>query len=237
MCRMGRYVGISALIMRNGKKAHDLVIGWQDRERQVPMSKDTIFRIYSMSKAITSVAAMILYEEGRFQLDDPIDTFLPELKDLRVYVEGEAEAMKTAALQRPLSFRDLLTHTSGFTYHFMGDSVIHKLYRRHGVMPGTETLPTAAGEGRAVPDLTSMITALAAIPLLHQPGERMSYGVSIDVLGRLIEILSSRPLDEFLQRRLFGPLQMVDTGFVVPKNKLHRFAGNYSWERRASGAD
>lgn len=226
----GRYAGIAALIMRHGKTAHEFTGGWQDRERQVPMSQDTIFRIYSMSKAITSVAAMILYEEGHFQLDDPIDKFLPELKNLRVYVAGEAETMQTEPLQRPITFRDLFTHTSGFTYHFMGDSAIHKLYRLHGVMPGAETLQASASEGQAAPDLTAMISALATIPLLHQPGEQMSYGISIDVLGRLIEIMSAQPLDTFLQQSLFDPLQMVDTGFVVPENKLHRFASNYSWK-------
>ncbi len=225
-----RYAGITGLIVRNGKTVHEFTMGWQDRERQIPMHEDTIFRIYSMSKAITSIAAMVLFEQGYFQIDDPIDPYLPEFKHLRVYAGGEIGALKTVPLQRPITFRDLLTHTSGLSYHFMGDSPVHQLYRLHGVMPGVEMLYSEAADGKEVANLESMISALARIPLLHQPGERMSYGVSIDVLGRLVEILSGQKLDDFLQQAIFGPLNMPDTGFVVPKNKLKRFAANYSWK-------
>lgn len=226
----GRYAGFTGLIVRDGLVAHELAMGWQDRERQVAMRKDSIFRIYSMSKAITSIAAMILYEEGHFQIDDPIDSYIPEFLNLRVYAGGEAGSLKTVPLQRPITFRDLFTHTSGLTYHFLGKTPVHKLYRLHGILPGVELLYPEAGDGQGVPDLKSMINALATIPLLHQPGERMSYGVSIDVLGHLIEIMSGQSLDVFLKERIFEPLLMVDTGFVVPENKLDRFAGNYSWK-------
>lgn len=224
-----RYSGFSALIMRDGVIAHEVTLGWQDRERKIAMRKDTIFRIYSMSKAITSVAALILYEQGHFQIDDPVDTFIPEFRNLRVYEKGEAESLVTVPLERPITFRDLFTHTSGLTYHFVGNSPVHQLYRDKGVLPGAEVLQPRAGDAAPITDLKSMVSALSTIPLLHQPGERMSYGVSIDVLGRLIEIISGQKFDDFLQKELFTPLNMKDTGFTVPKNKLHRFAANYSW--------
>ncbi len=228
--KKGRYAGITALIVRNGNVVHEVAMGWQDRERQLVMRKDSIFRLYSMTKAITSVAAMILYEEGYFQIDDPIDRYLPEFKNLRVYAGGESGSLKTVPLARPITFRDLFTHTSGFTYHFLGDTPVHKLYRRQGVMPGVEVLYPQAEDGKELTSLKAMINTLATIPLLHQPGQRMSYGVSIDVLGRLIEIMSGQRFDQFLQQRIFDPLTMVDTGFTVPDSKLNRFTSNYSWQ-------
>ena len=223
-----RYPGFSVLIMREGKVAHQVTIGWQDKERKIEMAEDTIFRIFSMSKAITSIAALILFEQGHFQIDDPVDRFIPEFKNLRVYKSGEGVDVETVALQRPVTFRDLFTHTSGLTYHFVGDSPVHQMYRDKGVLPGAEVLGPKASDAAPVKDLKTMVSALSTIPLLHQPGERVSYSVSIDVLGHLIEIISGQKFDDFLQQNLFDPLNMHDTGFTVPKNKLHRFAANYS---------
>ncbi len=220
--------GFSALIYRNGKQVHQMNIGWQDMERKIPMRADTIFRIYSMSKAITSIAALVLYEEGHFQIDQPVADFIPEFNNLRVYKSGEGETMETTDLQRPVTIRDLFIHTSGLTYHFLGNTAVHKLYRQQGVMPGAEELYPEADDARAITELDTLVKTLSRIPLLHQPGERMSYSVSIDVLGRLIEIISNQTLDQFLQERIFRPLGMKDTGFVIPAEKLKRFAANYS---------
>ncbi len=229
-----RYPGFSVLIMRDGKVAHQVATGWRDRERKIAMTKDTIFRVYSMSKAITSIAALILFEQGHFQIDDPVDRFIPEFKNLRVYESGEDVDLITVPLQRPVTFRDLFTHTSGLTYHFVGNSPVHQMYRDKGVLPGVEVLGSQAGDAEPIKDLKSMVSTLSTIPLLHQPGERMSYSVSIDVLGHLIEIISGQKFDDFLEQNLFVPLNMRDTGFIVPKNKLHRFAANYSWSKAQS---
>jgi CubicO group peptidase (beta-lactamase class C family) len=229
-----RYPGFSVLIMRDGKVAHKVAMGWQDKERKIEMKNDTIFRIYSMSKAITSIAALILFEQGHFQIDDPVDKFIPEFKNLRVYKSGEGVDIETVALQRPITFRDFFTHTSGLTYHFVGNSPVHQMYRDKGVLPGVEVLGPGAGDAAPINDLKTMITELSTIPLLHQPGERMSYSVSIDVLGHLIEIMSGQKFDDFLQQNLFAPLNMHDTGFSVAKNKLHRFAANYSSRKAQS---
>ena len=224
-----QYPGFSGLIVRNGEIVHKTVTGWQDRERKIKLREDTIFRVYSMSKAITSIGAMLLFEEGKFQIDDPVDTYIPAFKELRVYTGGEKAKIETEELTRPITFRDLFTHTSGLTYHFIGDTPIHHAYRKKGITPGVSFLHPSSIDGESIQSLAAMVEALTQIPLLHQPGERMSYGVSIDVLGRLIEIISGQRLDEFLNEKLFIPLKMSDTGFSVPKNKLHRFANNYLW--------
>lgn len=225
-----QYAGFSGIIVRNGKTVHQFALGWQDKERKIALQHDTIFRIYSMTKAITSVAAVLLFEEGHFQIDDPVGAFIPEFRKLRVYIDGPAESMKTEALNRPITFRDLFTHSSGLGYHMLDDSPVYKLYRKRGIMPGVEFLSPGPDDKEPVQDLQTMIKELAKIPLLHQPGKRMTYGVSIDVLGYLIEVISGQSLDNFLQERLFTPLRMLDTGFVVPENKLSRFASNYLWE-------
>jgi len=159
---------------------------------------------------------MLLYEEGRFQLDDPVAAFIPDFKDLRVYVSSEGSDMVTEPLHMPVTLHHLLTHTSGLTYGFGNPGRIPGLYRKHHTDFGNH-------DGR----LQEVVERLAQIPLQFQPGKRWNYGVSFDVLGRVVEVISGRSLDEFFQERIFDPLGMVDTGFAVPNDKLDRFAALY----------
>lgn len=218
----GKLAGLSTLVARRGQIVHFESIGQRDRERGLPMERDSIFRIYSMSKPITSVALMMLYEEGHFQLSHEVSRYIPEFKKLRVWAGGTNEAWATKEPARPMTIRDLLTHTSGLTYGFMNQHPVDRLYRRNGI------------DGAATSQLTlkDMVEKLADIPLLFSPGEHWNYSVSTDVCGYLVEVLSGRPLDEFLQARIFAPLGMVDTGFMVPKDKLDRFTANYEKNAR-----
>lgn len=213
----GKLAGLSTLVSRHGEIVHFESIGQRDRERGLPMERDSIFRIYSMSKPITSVALMMLYEEGHFQLNHEVSRYIPEFKKLRVWAGGTNEAWATKEPARPMTIRDLLTHTSGLTYGFMNQHPVDRMYRRGGI------------DGSATSQLTlkDMVEKLADIPLLFSPGEHWNYSVSTDVCGYLVEVLSGRPLDEFLQARIFAPLGMVDTGFMVPNDKLDRFTANY----------
>lgn len=218
----GKLAGLSTLVARHGQIVHFESIGMRDRERGLPMERDSIFRIYSMSKPITSVALMMLYEEGHFQLSHEVSRYIPEFKKLRVWAGGTNDAWATKEPARPMTIRDLLTHTSGLTYGFMNQHPVDRLYRRGGI------------DGSATSQLTlkEMMEKLADIPLLFSPGEHWNYSVSTDVCGYLVEVLSGRPLDEFLQARIFAPLGMVDTGFMVPKDKLDRFTANYEKNAR-----
>lgn len=213
----GKLAGVSTLISRRGQIAHFETIGHRDREAQTPMRNDTIFRIYSMTKPITSVALMMLFEEGRFQLNHPVSRYIPEFKKLKVWAGGTKEKFETKPCEREMTIRDLLTHTSGLTYGFMQAHPVDALYREAGI-DGANTVGLT---------LTEMVERLADIPLLFSPGEEWSYSVATDVCGRLVEILSGMALDEFYQSRIFEPLGMVDTGFFVPEEKLGRFATNY----------
>ena len=184
----GKIAGFSTLISRHGEIAHFEATGQRDRERALPMEKDTIFRIYSMSKPITSLALMMLYEEGHFQLSHPVSRYIPAFKNLKVWAGGTAEKYETKPCDREMTIRDLLTHTSGLTYGFMYEHPVDALYRKAGI------------EGANTVDLTlkEMVEALADIPLLFSPGTHWNYSVSTDVCGHLVEVLSGRPLDEFL---------------------------------------
>ena len=199
----GKLAGFSTLVSRGGEIAHFEVRGNCDRERGLPMEKDTIFRIYSMTKPITSLALMMLYEEGHFQLNHPVSRYIPEFKKLKVWAGGTPENYETKPCAREMTIRDLLTHTSGLTYGFMYAHPVDKLYRDAGI-DGANTVKLT---------LKEMVTALADIPLLFSPGEQWSYSVSTDVCGYLVEVLSGRPLDEFLASRIFSPLGMDDTTF------------------------
>lgn len=203
----GRYRGAVALVERAGERELTLAAG--EGQPGKPMETDAIFRIYSMTKPITAVAALLLVDEERLALDAPVSRYLPELEDLEVLVEGRDA--KRVACARPMTVRDLLTHTSGLTYGFFGRSEADSLMLRANVL------------GRGVTGET-MIERLATVPLKHQPGTRFEYGVSSDVLGRVIEVVSEKPLDEFFEERIFGPLGMVDTGFTVPEAKRDRVA-------------
>jgi len=212
--------GAVGLIARRGKVAYVRMWGDQDREAGTPMSEDTIFRIYSMSKPITSVAVMMLLEEGHFFLNDPVAKFLPEFAEMQVQTEtinpdtGESET-KTEPAKGLITIRDLLRHTAGFTYGVFGNSEVDKRYRQAGILMHSITLAETTSK-------------LARIPLRFEPGTHYHYSVSVDVAGRLVEVVSGQPFDEFLQDRIFQPLGMVDTGFRVPVTERDRFATLYT---------
>jgi CubicO group peptidase (beta-lactamase class C family) len=213
------FAGAVTVVARRGKVVQFRAYGLQDIESGKPMSKDSIFRIYSMTKPITSVAVMMLYEEGRFLLDDPVSTFLPEFKDLEVGVEEVDETtgesvLKTVPAIREVSIRDLLRHTSGLTYGFWGTSLVDKMYLDKKVLTEDETLQDT-------------VAKLGSIPLKHQPGTVWEYGLSTDVLGRLVEVVSGRSFDDFLHERIFAPLAMMNTGFSVPPEDADRLATVY----------
>lgn len=213
----GRLPGMAVQITRGGKLAYSNKIGLRDVEAGTPITDDTLYRIYSMTKPITAVAVLMLYEEGHFQLDQPVSDFIPGFKDLRVYKRGEGEYISTVPLETPVTIHHLLTHTAGFTYGFMGGGAIEEAY-----------VADALDFDVRGNSLKETVARLCRQPLLHQPGARWSYGVSFDVLGYLVEVISGRPFDVFLQERILGPLGMVDTAFQVPKDKLSRFAAMYS---------
>jgi len=208
------YAGLSTMLARRGRLIHCEQVGWQDRESQTPLSADTIYRIYSMTKPVVCTAFMTLYEEGRFQLLDPVAKYLPAFGKLRV-LNGTSPTNTQVDLLRPITIRDLLTHTAGLTYNFLEDSPVGELYRQAGLLSNAECT------------LETMIHSLAQLPLAYQPGTRWHYSLAIDVIAHLIEVISGMPLQDFLQARLFAPLGMVDTGFHVPPEKRTRLAAMY----------
>jgi CubicO group peptidase (beta-lactamase class C family) len=207
----GRLAGASGLISRNGKVVF--------RETWGDYKPDTIVRMYSMTKAITGVAAMILYEEGKFSLNDPVSKYLPEFTNMTVAHESLDPAGKriynTTPAERPITVRDLFRHTSGLDYMGPKDENGVPAYQRLGIN---------GGNGWVSFDLADMVKRLATAPLNHEPGTTFHYGLSIDVLGRLVEVTSGKPLDQFFQERIFGPLGMKDTAFFVPEEKWNRLA-------------
>ncbi|MBP8310716.1 MAG: beta-lactamase family protein [Burkholderiaceae bacterium] len=200
--------GAVLLIARQGKVAYFESFGRRDASTDVPMTRDAIFRIYSMSKPIASVAAMMLVEDGRLALDDPVARYIPEFAAVTVGVEtsgqgGTPASLERVAARRPITVHDLLRHTSGLTYGFFGDSLVKRAYRASGVDPdGEESLSTFASR-------------LASLPLHFQPGSAWDYGVSTDLLGRVIEVAGGMPLSQFLKSRILDPLGMRDTSFYV----------------------
>jgi CubicO group peptidase (beta-lactamase class C family) len=213
------FAGAVTVVARRGKVVQFKAYGMQDIESGTPMSKDSIFRIYSMTKPITSVAVMMLYEEGYFLLNDPVSKFLPEFKDLEVGVEEVDETtgesiLKTVPAKREVSIRDLLRHTSGLTYGFWGTSLVDKMYLDKKVLTGDETIQDT-------------VAKLGSIPLKRQPGTEWEYSVSTDVLGRVVEVVSGQSFDDFLHERIFVPLGMMNTGFSVPPEDAHRLATVY----------
>ncbi len=210
----GLFPGTLLLVARRGAIAHLSVQGLADRERGTALARDTLFRLYSMTKPITSVALMTLFEGGAFQLDDPLSKFIPAFGATRVYSGGTPGNFQTVSPARPITVRDLLCHTSGLTYGFQTRTPVDAAYRALSL------------DDPRVP-LAEWVDRLAALPLEFSPGEAWNYSVSSDVLGRLIEILSGQSLDDFLRTRLFEPLGMTDTAFFVPEEKLGRFAACY----------
>ena len=212
----GKLPGASVLVQRRGKVGYFRATGMADIARGVPMAEDTLVRIYSMTKPLTSAAIMMLYEEGRFQLDDPITRFLPYFANQRVMTGGNAARMETVPAIRAITFRDLLTHTSGLSYGFMAATLVDAQYRALGIDFQTADLP-----------LGEIVEKAAAVPLLAQPGTAWNYSIATDVLGHLVAVISGQSFDSFLHDRLLAPLGMTDTSFVVPPEKLARFAANY----------
>lgn len=213
-----RLPGWQVVVSRGGEVVHASVHGHQDREAAIPWAGDTLVRMFSMTKPITSVAAMMLYEEGAFELKDPVSRFIPTFRESRVYRSGNAFRPVTEGLTEPMRIWHLLTHTSGLTYGFHHQHVTDAIYRANGYEWGA---PKDS-------DLAACCDGWASMPLAFQPGCEWNYGVSTDVLGRVVEVVAGMSLDEFLRTRIFEPLGMVDTAFFVPPTEVHRAARLYS---------
>ena len=213
----GKVAGATTLVARRGKVVHLASSGLADIERGTAMTPATVHRFYSMTKPLTSAAIMMLYEEGRFQLDDPVTRFLPYFANQRVCTGASRGKLETVPAERDITFRDLLTHTSGLTYGFMESTAVDALYREKGI-----------DFGAADSSLGAAVEALAALPLIAQPGSEWNYSVSTDVLGYLVEVISGRPFAQFLHERLIDPLGMADTDFYVKRANAGRFAANYA---------
>jgi len=208
--------GIVTLIARDGRIVDVHSSGFQDVESRTPMRTDTLFRVASMTKPITSVAVMMLYEEGRLLLTDPVSKYIPAFKSSRVF---EAGAEAPVAARRGITLRDLLSHRSGLTYGFLNGGAVGNGYRKNGVTDGlTATTMT----------LAEAIDKLAAEPLVSQPGAAWNYSLSTDVLGRVVEVASGQPFNVFLRERILKPLRMAETDFVVPAARMSRLATVYS---------
>ena len=209
----GKYVGTLTLVARKGEVAYLDSLGLMNREDSKPMEEDAIFRIYSMSKAVTSIAIMQLFEKSLFRLDDPVYWYIPSWKNLRVYESGVYPNFLTSRPKRHMTIRDLLTHMSGLTYDFMYKTNVDAAYRKTKLQQADT--------------LEDMVNILAELPLEFSPGDQWNYSVSTDVLGYLVEVLSGMKLDEYFKKNIFEPLDMVDTDFSCPKEKLDRLAALY----------
>ena len=205
----GKIPGALTMIAREGRLVHFEKFGTQDVATAKPIGFDTIFRIYSMTKPITSIAVMMLYEEGHFQLGTPVSELIPAFKDMQIYTEGGADIVDA---ETEMTIKHLLTHTSGLIYGGDGEHPIHQRYRDANYYRG---------------DLAYMASELGKIPLYHDPGAAWNYGMSTDVLGYLVEVVSGMPFAEFLKNRIFEPLGMNDTAFSVPEEKADRYMTLY----------
>jgi len=219
----GRLAGAVSLVARHGKIAYFKAFGMADRDANKPMRTDTIFRLCSMSKPITSVAVMLLYEEGRFLLDEPVSDFIPEFKNMKVLDPPSPQDTTSppGALvdaKRPITILHLLTHTSGLTYQW--NARVGKAYHDAGIPSGLLQQEGTIGEG---------VKKLASMPLLFQPGDAWEYSLADDVLGYLVEVVSGMPFDKFLEERIFKPLGMKDAGFFLPEEKVSRLATAYTY--------
>jgi len=217
----GEIPGAVALIMRDGKIVYHEAFGYADIASKRPMATDAIFRIASMTKSITSTAVMMLYEQGRFSLDDPISKFLPEFSEMNVVseVNEDGSIRETVPATKPIRIVDLLTHTSGLAYPFIPSSV-QKAYIDAGVIDGLTAENITLAEN---------IELLAKQPLVDEPGAKFTYGLSLDVLGRLVEVVSDKPLDRFIAENITGPLGMEDTWFYLPPDKHDRLVTLYTY--------
>jgi len=213
----GKLPGTLTLVARRGEIAYVKAQGLMDAERNKPVCRDTIFRIYSMTKPITSIAMMQLYEQGRFLLDDPVHKYIPAWKNLRVYKSGVYPNFLTTPATSIMTIRDLFTHMSGLTYGFMNRTNVDAAYRELG-LDGSRNLT-----------LEALVSQLGELPLEFSPGTAWNYSVSTDVLGYLVQLLADQPLDEYLRDNIFAPLDMPDTGFQVRDDQLDRFAACYQY--------
>ncbi|HJN51316.1 MAG: serine hydrolase domain-containing protein [Pseudomonadales bacterium] len=209
----GKVPGAVCMVARDGKVVHHTIHGNMDDEAGKPMADDTIFRIYSMTKPIASIALMMLYEEGSFQLDEPAGNLIPELTDLKVFDGGTVDDYQVRDPTRAMTIRDLLMHCSGLIGSG-GETPVGELYRRAELRAGDGTL-------------ASMVERLGELPLYCDPGSEWNYGISTDLVGYLCEVISGQPFDQYLQERIFDPLDMPDTGFQVPEHHVDRFAACY----------
>ena len=215
----GKIAGCQTAVVRHGQLAYFSSLGMMDRERAKPVTEDTIWRIYSMTKPITGVALMTLYERGHFQLNDPVHRFIPEWRNLKVKERADDGSTRLVEPQRPMTVRDLMMHMSGLGY---GDL----LERLGSDEPDVQDADSDSGLDRRG-TLETMVQQMAEQPLHFHPGTRWLYSLSTDVCGRLVEIMSGQRFDDYLRTELFETLGMVDTGFVVPDEKADRFAANY----------
>jgi CubicO group peptidase (beta-lactamase class C family) len=208
----GEKAGAISLLVRNGRIADWKTYGYRDIEQKLPMEKDTICRIWSMTKPVTSVAIMMLVEEGKIVLNDPVEKYIPEFKGLKVFKGGTAANPILAAPDRPMTVKHLITHTAGMSYGWEND-VVAELYVRAKIFEG--------------PTLKEFVNRMAKLPLAFTPGTQYRYAVGIDVLGYIVEVASDMPFDRFTQTRIFDPLKMTDTSFVLPESKKARLAKTY----------
>ena len=220
----GEISGAVGLVAVGGRVVFREAFGWRDIDDDLPMREDTIFRIASMTKPITSVAVLMLHEEGRFQLDDPISLFIPEFEDPEIVVGSTngQRAFERVPAEGEITIRHLLTHTSGISYGFSGVQPLTRLYAEADVSDGLIETEGTIGQG---------VRRLAEQPLLHEPGTAWKYGLSTDVLGRLVEIASGKTLAEFFEEEIFVPLGMKDTHFFLPEEKMSRLASVYRLRR------
>ena len=214
-----KYSGAVLLVARNGRVVDWRAFGQRDREAGLAMEKDTIVRIYSMSKVITTVAAMTLVEDGRIRLDDPVEKYLPALAKRRVWTGGTEKKPTLVAAKRPMTIRHLLTHTSGFIYGF-GNAPIDKRYQK--------------ADPYAAPSMDAFVAKMATLPLAFQPGEKFGYGFGIDLAGAIVEKVTGQSLDRYVAAKITAPLEMADTGYSVPAAKRARLAKIYSREKDGS---
>ncbi len=216
----GQLNGATALVARNGKIVYHKAFGYSDLQQRTPMRKDQIFRIASMTKPVVSVAAMMLFEEGKFSLDDPVSKFIPTFKNPRVLEKYNAadSSYTTVPAKSEITVRQLLNHTSGIGYAQIGSNIANAIYYKHHINGGI---------GTPYSTLKEMITRLAGLPLFNHPGEKFLYGLNTDVLGYLVEVISGMPLDRYLDTKIFAPLGMRDTYFFLPREKQPRLTKLY----------
>ena len=213
----GRLAGVVTMVSRHGKVVEFDAAGKRDIAANAPMQKDSIFRIYSMSKPITGVAMMMLFEEGKWQLNDPVAKYIPEFAKLKVYSTEANGNVVMKDQNHPVTMRELMSHTGGFTYGLFSQTAVDKLQLEADLMNPNNTLD-------------EFIKRVAKLPLNAQPGTEWHYSISVDIQGYIVQKLSGMPFEEFLEKRIFKPLGMSDTGFYVPKDKLNRFAEFYSYD-------